>query len=415
MKKAAIITFVVSLFLITSTFTAGAREKSESITVGLSLTYTGALGGTAAGISDGLLDHLMWINHQGGIEYKDPKTGKLKSIRMKIKWEDNAYNPSKSLSIYKRLKAAGAKVIFILGSTPGEAISSSLSRDKIPGVAFYAGGSPAGFRPKPIYYSTSSGTLIDEFCTTVKWYMSKWKGNRPPRIGGVSLDVPSFRVLGDPQGCKAYVEKAGAEWVGVEFMPMMVTDTTVQLTKLVKEKADLIINFGGTSHTVVIANDMSRLGIDPNKVNIACATPSWDERVNKLIPKKGEGFYVSSPYVFAFEDLPGVRLAKEVRQWRGRGEDMGPYLKGFIFGYITKTALRNALEKVGYEKISPTDIRNAFFSLKDVDVAGLAHDVTVKNPNHPQYFTHTRFSRIEEGQFKIVSDWIEFEEIEYGR
>ena len=111
MKKAAIIFFVVSLFLITSTFTSGAREKSESITVGLSLTYTGALGGTAAGISDGLLDHLMWINDQGGIEYKDPKTGKLKSIKMKIKWEDNAYNPSKSLSIYKRLKAAGAKVI----------------------------------------------------------------------------------------------------------------------------------------------------------------------------------------------------------------------------------------------------------------------------------------------------------------
>ena len=416
MKKLSFIFFFVCLFIINLTFFATAKEKVKTITVGLSLTYTGALGGTASFLSDGFLDHLMWINKQGGIEYNDPKTGSVDRIKMRIKWEDNAYNSSKSLSIYKRLKGAGAKVICILGSTPGEAISASLSRDRIPGLCFYGGASPAGFRPEPIYYSTSSSTLVEEFCTTVKWFMSTWKENSPPKIGGLSMDVPSWRVLGDPGGVKAYVEKIGAEWIGIEWMPMMVTDTSVQITKMIKKGVDLIVIFGGTSHTIVIAKDMCRLGIDRSKVTVACGTPAWDESLVKLIPKEADGFYVSSPYVFAFEDVPGVILAKKVRQWRVRKqEEMGPYLRGFVFGYVLKAGLKTALEKVGYAKITPTDIRNSLFNLKDVDVGGLLHVLNVREPDFPQYCSYTRFSRIEGAKFKIISDWIEMEQIEYGR
>jgi len=323
MRRLSSILTLAGLVALVLVLPVGAQEQ-RAITVGLSLGYTGALGGTTTPISDGLLDHLMWINHEGGVGYKDPNMGKSDSVKMKIIWEDNAYSSTKSLGIYKRFKAADSKLVCVIGSTTGEAISASLSRDRIPGVGFYAGASPAGFRPEPLYYSTSSCTLTEEFCTNVKWFMSTWKGNRPPKIGGLSMDVPSWRSLGDPGGVKAYVEKAGAEWIGIEWLPMVVTDTSVQITKLTKEGADLIVIFGGTSHTMVVAKDMSRLGIDRKKVTVICGTPAWDESILKLIPKEGEGFYVGSPYAFAFEDVPGVRLAKQVRAWRGRVEqEMG--------------------------------------------------------------------------------------------
>ena len=52
----------------------------------------------------------------------------------------------KTSGIEDAAKAAGAKVICVLGSTPVEAISPSLSRDKIPGFCFYGSASPAAYR-----------------------------------------------------------------------------------------------------------------------------------------------------------------------------------------------------------------------------------------------------------------------------
>lgn len=418
MKKSALIVFFAGLFTIfTINFSplAMAQGIGKEITVGLSLTYTGPLGGTASSISDGFLDHLMWINNQGGIEYKEPGTGKSERVKMKIKWEDNAYNSSKSLSIYKRFKAAGAMVVCSLGSPTGEAISASLSRDRVPGVGFYAGASPAGFRHEPNYYSTSSSTLTEEFCTSVKWFMSDWKGTRPPKIGGMSMDAPSWRPMGEPGGVKAYVEKAGGKWVGIEWVPMIVTDTSIQIKRLVSKGVDAIVVFGGISHGIVIAKDMFRLGIDFKKVKVLYGTPTWDERLIDLVPKEAEGIIVSSPYTFSWEDLPGVRLAKKVREWRGRSGEMGSYLRGFVFGYGLKAALKSALEKVGYEKITPTDIRDALFSLKDLDAGGLMYKINVREPDYPQYCSHTRFAIVEGGRFKIISDWVEMEKVEYGR
>ena len=335
---------------------------------------------------------------------------------MKIKWEDTAYNPSKSVSIYKRFKAAGAKVVFFVGSAPGEAVSATLSRDKIFGISIYGAASPRGYRPNPLYYSASSVTLVEEFCTMVDWFMSTWKGQNPPRIGGLVMNSPSWRVVGDPQGAQAYVEKIGGKWVGVEWLPMMVTDTSVQITRLIKKEVDMIGLFGGLSHTIVAVKDMARLGVDLDKIKVICNTPAWDANLAKLIPKEGEGLLGLNPYALPSENVPGVREAKKVAQWRGRDtEELHTYLRGFAFGYVWKSGLKTALEKVGYEKLTPTAIRNVFFSLKNVDVGGLMPLLTVRDPDYPQYGSHVRLATLQSGKVKIVSDWIEFAKVEYGR
>jgi ABC-type branched-subunit amino acid transport system substrate-binding protein len=396
---------------------AEAQEREKTITVGLSLIYTGPLGTTSSSVSNGILDHLMWINNQGGIGYKDPKTGKLEWAKMKIIWEDNAYDTSKSVSIYKRLKAEGAKVIFVQGSTPGEAISGLLSQDRIPGIVMYGYASPAGYRPTPLYYAAGYSTIIEDFCTMAKWVISSRKGSHAPKIGAMVMDVPSWRVIGDPEGAKAQVEKMGGEWIGVEWLQRMTTDTSVQINRLINKGVDLITLLGGLNHTILVAKDMSRLGVDLNKVRVICNVSGWDESLLKAIPKEGEGFYGASFTSLPSEDLPGVRLAKEVAHWRGRkSEDVNlNYLPGFVFGYVLKAGLKTALEKVGYEKLTPTDIRNALFSLKDVDVGELMPKVTVREPDYPTFCSYVRYSKMEGAQFKIASGWIEEVKVEYGR
>jgi len=419
MKKSLII-FILGVFIISFSLLYGltdAKEKDKTITVGLSLIYTGPLGATSTSVSNGILDHLMWINNQGGIKYKDPSTGRLEHIKMRIIWEDNAYNISKSLSIYKRFKAEDSKVILIQGSSPGEAISASLSRDKIPGIVMYGYASPRGYRPEPLYYAAGYPTVIEDFCTMAKWFLSNWKKDRPARIGVMCMDVPSWRVLSEPEGTKAQIEKMGAEWLGVEWLPMMATDTSVQITRMINKGVDLIGMLGALPHTIVVAKDMSRLGIDLSKVTVICNVSGWDETLLNAIPKEGEGFYGASFTPLPSEDFPGIRLAKKVAQWKDRKpEEVNlNYLPGFVFGYMLKAGLMDALEKVGYEKVTSTDIRNALFNLKDVDCGGLMPRLTVREPSYPTYGSYVRYSRMEGGQFKVVSDWIEEVKVEHGR
>ncbi len=159
MRKVAVI-WLGCLLVLGFMFLSPAPAAEKTITVGLSLVYSGGMAPNGSSTSNGILDHLMWINNQGGIEYRDPGTGKLERMKMKIVWEDNAANPAKGMSVYKRLKAAGAMVIFGYASTPMEVISSSLSRDKIPGFAMYAYATPAGYRPQPQYYAAAIGTPV---------------------------------------------------------------------------------------------------------------------------------------------------------------------------------------------------------------------------------------------------------------
>lgn len=63
---------------------SGVQAAEKSITVGLSLVYTGASAPNASSASNGLLDHLMWINNQRGVKYKNPETKKLQRMKMKI-------------------------------------------------------------------------------------------------------------------------------------------------------------------------------------------------------------------------------------------------------------------------------------------------------------------------------------------
>lgn len=418
MRKVAMI-WVGCLLVVGFMYLSSVQAAEKTLTVGLSLVYSGGMAPNGSSTSNGILDHLMWINNQGGIEYRDPGTGKLERMKMKIVWEDNAANPAKGMSVYKRLKAAGAMVIFGYASTPMEVISSSLSRDKIPGFAMYAYASPAGYRPQPQYYAAAIGTPVESVATHVKWFLSRWKENRPARIGAFVLDLPSWRIIGDPEGVKAYVEKMGAQWLGVEWLPLVTTDTSVQISRMMKQGVDCISSICVISSTIVIAKDLSRLGVDLNKVTVVSHPAGYDESLLKIIPREGEGLYgeIMTPLPEE-ENVPGVKLSKEIAQWRGRKpeEVNSTYIPGVAAGYLMKAALKNALEKVGAEKITPTDIRDALFTLKNVDMGGLVPPVTVDEPDYPVVgLNHIKYTRIQGGKIKVISDWVKREKVQYGR
>ncbi|MFH1481523.1 MAG: ABC transporter substrate-binding protein, partial [Pseudomonadota bacterium] len=304
------------------------------------------------------------------------------------------------------------------GSTPGEAMAGSASRDKIPIMQLYCYASPAGYEPRPQFYSAGFGTITEDFMAPAKWFIQNWKENRKPKLGTLALGVPSWRTISDPKGAQAHVEKLGGEFVGVEWLPMICTDTTVELKRLIEEKkADFIMVFGAMAHSIVVAKDLARLGVDLNKVTVVNNACSIDESFIKAIPKEAEGLYGTNYFSLPSEDaVPGVQVAKKIAAWRGlKPADVNKtYIEGIACSYTVEKGLTAALEKKGYKDLTNTDIKDVFFNLKDIQLDGLLPSLTVRDPNYPGFFNWMRIARITKGEYKLVSDWLEIPQVTDG-
>jgi hypothetical protein len=87
-----------------------------------------------------------------------------------------------------------------------------------------------------------------------------------------------------------------------------------------------------------------------------------------------------------------------------------------VIGYFLEAALKKALEEVGPDKITPTDIRNSLFHLKEVDVGGLTPKTSVLEPDYPIFNQYYMYTKMEGGQFKVLPPkWVEAVRVKYGR
>jgi hypothetical protein len=283
------------------------------------------------------------------------------------------------------------------------------SQDKIPLVALYAYASPAGYKSNPLYYTASFPTITECVLGTDKWFIDQWKGSRRPKIAALAADFPSFRSLEYLQKNPDTVKKLGGDWVGLEWMPPTPIDLRVQIGRLVDAGADLISLQGTLAHAKVVAMNVAQLNIDTKKVAIALAPAGTDENVVKFLGEQGEGFYGEVATVSADADVPGNKLVKEIMAARGRpaAKNVYHYRAGIALAHAPVAAIKAALEKVGYDKLTSTDIRNALFTLKNVDTGGLMPPMTVRESDYPVLTNHYRMTRIQGGRLVSVSGFYE--------
>ena len=62
---------------------------------------------------------------------------------------------------------------------------------------------------------------------------------------------------------------------------------------------------------------------------------------------------------------------------------------------------------MGYDKLTPTDIKDALFTLKNVDAGGLLPPITVREPDYPVLTNHYLMNRIQGGRLVPVSGFYE--------
>lgn len=417
MKIRSFLMAVTLLFSVTLMIFQSAEAREKILTVGVSATYTGGMSSIGKNVSDGEIDYLNWLAGQGGIRYKDPVSGKNEQVPLKVIWEDNQYNVTKAVTAYKRFRARKANVITGFGSTPGEACAANASRNKLPYLSWYSYASPAGYKPKPQYYWTLLPTICESVTPMIKWFVKeKWQENRKPRVGLMSANLPSWRVIGKAGLMDGYIKSIGGELAGIEFIPLLTTDLSVQISRLViDKKADCIVLAGTLSQTVLLAKDLLRLKLDPKKTTVICNASSWDESLFRSIPQEIEGLYGEIHAVTRDEDVPGMKKVMEIAKWAGREpkDVVVNYTNGFIGSLVLEEALKRALEKNGYEKVvkSGEAIRNELHHFKPLDVGGLTDSIGVLHPDEPFFVNSARIVEAKGGKFRLAGDWTSMDRI----
>lgn len=395
---------------------SGAADE-RILTIGVSGTYSGGFATVGKHVGDGMTDYLNYLAAHGGIVYTDPLSGKKEKAAVRVCIEDNRYEISSAVRAYWKLKAGGANVIIGFGSTPGEICSALASYDKLPYLAWYSYASPVAYWPRPRYYWSFLPSIAESATPMIKWFLNrKWQGEGKAKIGILAADLPSWRVLGKPGLMDSYIRKQGGEPAGIEFIPLDAADMAAPIAKLVfHQRADCLILIGASAHTAVLAKDLRRLGIDPEKITVICSLSAWDESIFTSVPEGVEGLYGEVHAVSPNTDVPGMQMVKAAAKAAGRDSEkiVMNYINGFMGAFVLETAIRRALEKYGYEKTvkSGAPIRYELHNFSSADPLGLAPAIEVRHTEQPYFINYARIVRAKNGKFEDAGDWIPIDRI----
>ncbi|MEW6033317.1 MAG: ABC transporter substrate-binding protein [Chloroflexota bacterium] len=403
-----IICGILSLLLALSAVTACAPAAQSPVAgavkvkVGLSLGLTGSLASTVAPISQGALAYMKWVNDQGGIEYRDPKTGKTEKALLDIAWEDNAYSAAKTLSIYKRQKDWGM-LLQVLVMSP-DVIADTASRSQVP-IMSVGNITETSIKPEPRYITVLYGSYLDQMLTFVKW--TSQQQATPPKVGFILMDLPTHRASGGGGGLSAeLVKEFGGELVGVEWVPAGVTDSSIEMTRLKAGNPDWIYIANVTSGVSTIAKDAQRLGITP-KTRLATITYVFGEDLIPVLGDLSEGLYGALCWSYPSEaTIPGIKLAHDAMQKYYARKASATNVQGVLTSMVAVEGIRQALGKVGAEALTPSAVNDALHSLTNFDPMGLTKPITTTTA-YPVSSGYVKVGTIKGGVVQPVSDWIE--------
>lgn len=363
---------------------------------------TGALASAAEPLSVGVLDYLKYVNDElGGVEYRDPQTGKADRVRLDLMWEDSGYNAARALSIYKRQAAAGAIMMHLTAGSMVEATLASINSDYMP-VVYAVPASPLAIGSKPIYTLAEESNYADLDGAFLDWVKANWTQSRPPKVALFHVESPMARGIITRPDLAQYAAKIGVDLLPVEWLPYALTDTSIELNRVIKGGADFLYINHVPGAVSVIVKDWLRLGLK-DKLKLVVVTYAFDESLSKLAPM--DGVYGQQSTVLGSDTGPGVTLAKQINSRYNPGRPTGIlYIKGIRLGMVMVQGLKDALDKVGYDRLTRDAIATALINMKDFDSGGIGPKATI-DPSYPIYAPFLRFYQFQGSDIKMVQDW----------
>ena len=333
-------------------------------------------------------DYFTWLNKRGGID------GHPTSVEV----IDTKYALPQIRSAYARVKEMKQTTVSFDALSGGiEALRGQFAIDKIP-VLMITGHGPALYPPS--WVVATQPPYDDTLCTMADWIANNWKEKRSPRLALLLGDYASGR---SPELAKWYCEKKGINVVAVEYCSLLPTDTSDLLIRIRDTNPDFIFETLMPDQSKVVLRDRSKLGIKIPQVTFIFNS----EIIMKTVPLEAYADYMGFQSRAAWweKNVPGIQLAYQLYKKRG---EIPPYTYGGSLGacMVWTEAVKNALRKVGYEKLDGPAIFEGYMAVKNFTAQGIFKDVsyTREDLRGCKWLKICKFNK--DGSISNVSDWM---------
>ena len=379
-------------------------DGEKVVKVGLHLVNTGPVAANTEPFGRGQLDYLRYVNEElGGINYKDPVTGVTEFVKIDVNWSDNALSIPRVISDYERLKALGVMAMTVFPGSSAASIGKKATSEEMPlfgvGAASYSG----GLYP-PSYFISSNMNVVEQAGIMLKWYKDKWTESRSPRIAVILMESPMHRPCEGP--LPLYIEQLDMDFIGFEWLPLMVLDASVELIRIMSNNPDAIVINHTAASGAAMFKDLVRLGYKGQADIIVAHSVTEEKLTPELAGEACEGVYSFRFSSLLHEDFPGVNLAEDLSQRYSERDLSAGYLVAFGHTMVFVEGIKLALEEVGYENMDGHAIYDGILQVKDFDTGGIFPPITI-DPEWPVVSREAKFLEIEKGgHFKSISDWV---------
>jgi ABC-type branched-subunit amino acid transport system substrate-binding protein len=389
----------IIIMVSTSLLPVGAHA-AKILYVGGTQSLTGPFAEDSAAVLAAIQDYVKYVNDT---KFMAPwrKEKFPADITLEVMWRDDELKPAKALPIYEELKAKGMLVYRISGSPIALALKDRLWQDRI-GATSMATGPYLLTPPQSIFtyyplYTDSDAAIAD-------WFKANWKEKRKPRVAYLTADNAMGRSIEIPE-LKAYLEKIGYEFVGTQYVPLVPTSPpTTQLTWLKEKGVDLALGvmiLPGSEPTV---KEMVRLGMGPYqsyKMTFGVPSPGHAVVFAEAMGKLGDGYVCAGSFPSWDDPAPGVKFMIEAQKRSHPGKFVNHimYQGGFLEGMIQVEALRLAMQKVPFEKLTPKDVlENGFYKIKNLDTGQISSTPLTYGEGDVEGVDSVRIDQVQEGK-----------------
>jgi branched-chain amino acid transport system substrate-binding protein len=319
------------------------------IKVGGIFDLSGPTSDVGVAYADGIKDRVEQVNQEGGIDGR----------KIELISDDYAYEVPQAEQLYSRLKSEQVVAIQGWGTGDTEALSPSITQDKIPYLS--ASYSENVADPAETPYNFVPGMTYSDQMRAVLDYISEQAGG-PTEVAVFHNDSP-FGESPVEDG-RSHIEEQGYE-IGYESyaMPAEATDYASELSRAKRQGAEWIVIQNVATPSAQLAKDVQRQGLD---AQVVCLVYCSDEVYTKLAGEAAEGTIGIFPFAPVSDDVPGLQPVAEAI---GGEQQLADTHVHYVQGYYTMDALvegiKSALESG--EELSGETLKGALEEMEALD------------------------------------------------
>ncbi len=279
---------VIAAFILTMAL-GTASATAATIKLGALNDMTGATSDVGKDYAMGIAEAVHYINDNGGINGK----------KVKLYQFDYGYRVPEALTKYKLFKRLKCVAVLGWGTGDTEALSPTVTKDKIPYVSASYSGHLTNPKKTPFNLFAATDYSTNARATLTAWYDTRWKkhpdfGKRKPRFACCYMFASPY-ASAPIKAIKDQAKILGFEIGPDQDVSLFAIDTKSQVLALKDYKPDVVWHGNTTMSVSATLRDSYALGLGADHiVNLW----GFDENLPRLAGKAAEG--VMAGHVCAF-------------------------------------------------------------------------------------------------------------------